>query len=160
MASTPTITLCDGLVTALLAAWTEGLNDGVTRCYFKRIGDIDRPETRLVGRQVFIFPTDYDNGPVTRREDEFIHNVSVLVVERYTDAAGDPPTAWIDTRVDFVYDQIVQGFDFSHDGPASWNKKLTTLSANVTVCDVEKLTGGGKLFYSMTELVFSEIRDA
>ena len=160
MASTPTLTLCDDLVTALLGAWTDmGASDGVTRCYFKRIGDSDRPETKLAGRQVYVFPTDYDNGPATRGEDEFIHSVSVLVVERYADA-GDPPTAWIDTRVDFVYEQIVQGLDFSHDGPASWNKKLTTLSADVTVCDVEKLTGGGKLFYSMTELAFSEIRDA
>ncbi len=160
MPDTPTLILCDDLIAALLLAWTDkGADDGAERCYFKRIGDIDRPETKLVGRKVFLFPTHYDNGPTTRGEDEFIHNVSALVVERYTDDAGDPPTDWTDDRVDFVYNQIVQGFDFGRESP-SWNRKLTTLSANVMVCDVEKLTSGGKLFYSLTELVFSEIRDA
>lgn len=159
MATTPTLVLCDNLVAALQAAWTEGAYDAVERVYFKRIADVEDPTLKLVGRKVYVMPTGYDNGPVTRGEDEFTHNVSVLVVERYTDA-GDPATAWIDTRVDFVYDHIVQGFDYSHDGPASFNKKLVTLSAAVQVCDVEKLVSGGKMFYSLTELVFSEIRDA
>lgn len=156
---TPTLILCDDLVTALQAAWTEGSDDAAERCYFKRIADVDEPTLKLVGRKVYIMPAGYDNGPATRGEDEFVHNVNVLTVKRFTDA-GDPTTAWIDEQVDWVYTYIVQGFDYSHDGPASFNKKLVTLSAAVQVCDVEKLVSGGKLFYSLVELVFSEIRDA
>jgi hypothetical protein len=158
--TTPTLTLCNDLVAALLAAWTgRGVNDGAERCYFKRIGDADRPETKLLGRKVFIFPNAYDNGPADRGEDEFLHRVSALIVERYEDAAGDPPTEWTDARVDFVYEQIVEGFDYSHDGPPSWNKKLVTLGASVQMCDVEKLATT-RLFYSLVEFEFSEIRTA
>lgn len=159
MATTPTLVLCDALVTALQSAWTEGADDAAERCYFKRVSDVDDANQKLTGRKVYVMPTGYDNGAATRGEDEFVHEVSVLVVERYTDA-GDPTTSWIDTRVDWVYDYIVNGFDYSHDGPPSWNKKLITLSAAVQVCDVEKLVSGGKMFYSMVDLVFSEIRDA
>ena len=158
-ATTPTLVLCDALVTALQAAWTEGADDAAERVYFKRIADVGDTALRLVGRKVYVMPTGYDNGAATRGEDEYIHNVAVLVVKRYTDA-GDPTTAWIDEQVDWVFTYIVQGFDYSHDGPASFNKKLITLSAAVQVCDVEKLVSGGKLFYSLVELVFSEIRDA
>lgn len=159
MPTTPTLTLCDALVTALQAAWTEGANDAAERVYFKRIGDADRPETKLVGRKVYVFPTGYDSGASARGEDDYLHRVSVLVVERYEDAAGDPPTSWIDTRVDWVFTYIVQGFDYSHDGPPSWNKKLVTLGAQVQVCDVEKLLGG-RLFYSLVEIEFQETIDA
>jgi len=157
--TTPTLILCDQLVTHLLAAWTgRGANDGVERKYGKRIGDVTDPNLKLVGRKVYLFPTHYDNGPDTRGEDNFIHEISALVVERY-EGVGDPPEAWTDTRVDFVYEQIVQGFDFARESP-SWNLKLSTLSANVQVCDVEKLFSSGKLFYSLTELVFEELRNA
>ena len=154
--TTPTLTLCDQLAAALAAAWGPVAPDGVERCYFKRIPD--EGAARLLGRQVYLFPTDYDNGPADRGEDEYTHRVTALVVERYPDA-GDPPTEWTDERVDFVFESIVQGLDFSHDGPPSWNPKLLTLSADVRVCDVERLTTQ-KLFHSSVELVFLEIRDA
>lgn len=159
MPTTPTLTLCDDLVSALTTSWAPTGSDGVERAYFKRIGNGEDETTELAGRKVYIFPTSYDNGPADRGEDEFTHNISVLIVERYTDA-DDPTRAWVDTRVDFVYEEIVEGFDFSHDGPPSWNRKLLTLSAAVTVCDISKLTTGGKLFYSLVEIVFSEIRNA
>lgn len=156
--TTPTLTLCDQLVAALEASWSPVSPSGVERCYFKRLGDGDDATTKLEGRRVLVVPTGYDNGPETRGEDGYVHRVSVLTVERYTDA-GDPPTEWTDERVDFVFDEIVQGFDFGRQ-PPSWNAKLVTLSAAVQVCDVEKLVTGGKLFYSLVEFEFAEIIDA
>lgn len=158
--TTPTLLLCDRLVAELLEAWTDkGADDGAERRYFVRIADVTDPQFKLTGRKVYVFPTGYDSGAVTRGEDEYLHTVGVLVVERYPDA-GDPPTEWTDERVDFVFEKVVQGFDWSHDGPPSWNRFLVTLSANVQVCDLEKLTSGGKLFYSLTEIQFSEVRSA
>lgn len=159
MPTTPTLTLCDDLVSALNTAWAPAGNDGVERHYFKRFSDGEDTALKLLGRRVVIFPTGYDNAPAHRGEDDYEHRVSVLTVERYTDAAGDPPKAWIDERVDFVFTHVVQGFDFGRE-PPTWNKKLLTVSADVQVCDVEKLVGGGKLFYSLVDLVFSELRDA
>lgn len=157
---TPTLILCQQLADAMLVNWGDdkGTDDGVDWDFAKRFGDASDPSIELVGRQVVIFPTNYDNGPVTRGEDEFVHNLSVLVVERYKDA-GDPPKVWTMERVEFVYLQIVQGFDFGRESP-DWNPRLVTLSSSTQVVDTDKLMSGGKLFYSMTELVFSEIQDA
>ena len=157
--TTPTLTLCDQLVTALVAAWSPASPDGAERAYFVRIGDGEDAFTKLTGRRVVIFPTKYGFQAADRGENEYQHEVSVLTVERYPDA-GDPPTEWTDERVDFVHTRIVDGFDYSHDGPPSWNRKLVTLSADVQVTNVEKLVTGGKLFYSLVDLVFLELRDA
>lgn len=157
--TTPTLLLCDALVSALQTAWGPTGNDGVERHYFKRVGDAEGAEFKLLGRRVVIYPTHDSNDPASRGEDEWTHNVTVDVFERYTDA-GDPTVEWIDRRVDFVTTQIVDGFDFSHTGPPSWNKKLLTLSYDRLLCDPAKLVGSNKLFFSRVELVFSEIRDA
>jgi hypothetical protein len=154
--TTPTLILCDSLVAALVAYWQPVSPDGAERAYFARSGDADAGELKLTGRRVVIYPTDYSNDPASRGEDEFAHTVTVDVFERYFDA-GDPPTEWTDERVDFVHAKIVEGFDFSKGGPPSWNPKLVTRSADVTVCDTASLLGRGKLFWSRVELVFSEI---
>lgn len=155
--TTPTLLLCDALLAALLADWQPSAPDGAERAYFKRIGDAEGAEFKLLGRRVVIYPTDYSNDPASRGEDEFAHSITVDVFERYTDK-GDPPTEWTDERVDFVYARVVEGFDYSHDGPPAWNTKLITRSADVSVCDTNRLIGG--LFFSRTVLEFSEIRDA
>jgi hypothetical protein len=157
--TTPTLLLCDALVAALVADWQPAAPDGAERAYFKRIADADGGDLKLDGRRVVVYPTDYGNDPASRGEDEFTHTVTVQVFERYPDA-GDPPTEWIDERVDFVYEKIVNGFDYSHNGPPTWNGKLLTRSADVTVCQVGKLLGAGSLFVSDVSLVFSEIVDA
>jgi len=159
VATTPTLKLCDDLVTALTAAWSPVSPDGVERCYFKRIGDPDDANTKLTGRKVFIFPTAYATAGATRGENEYTHRVSVLTVERFPAATpGDPTTAWVDDRVDFVHTYVVKGFDYSEDGPPSFNRKLLTLSAEVAeVCDPEKLVTGNRLFYCLVDLVFSEL---
>ncbi|OWY59353.1 hypothetical protein B7486_75020, partial [cyanobacterium TDX16] len=161
-AATPTLNLCDALVALILTTWTgRGASDGAERAYFKDVADADGGNLKIEGRRVVIYPTGYDNGPADRGEEEYTHNVTVDVFEPYpANTAGDPTTAWIDTRVDFVHEQIVQGFDFSFNGPASFNKKLYTRSAKVSVVNVDTLLGRNKLFWSRIELEFGEIRDA
>ena len=158
MPTTPTLILCEQLAAALEAAWEPVAPSAVAWHYFRRLGDAEEGEHRVRGRQVIIYPTGYDSAPETRGEDRYTHNVTVHVVERFPDA-DDPPRDWITERVDFVYDRIVQGFDFGRQPPA-WNPKLVTESSVVTVCDVNRLLGAGNLFVSVVELTFSELRDA
>src|SRR5262245_38416216 len=124
------------------------------------MGDADAGSFNIDGRQVVIYPTGYDNSPITRGEDEYVHQITVDVLERYDDQPGDAPRDWITTRVDFVYEKIVQGFDFSHDGPPTFNRKLITRSAAVSVVDLSSLLGRNRLFFSRVELVFQEVRNA
>lgn len=154
--TTPTIVLCDGLVSALEAAWSPVAPSGVERAYFVRLGDGEDGSTRLDGRRVVVFPTRYGLQAETRGEDGYTHEVTVLAAERYPDA-GDPTRDWLDERVDWVHEQVVKGFDFGRDGPPAWNPMLYTLSADVQVLDLEKLLGGGKLFYAVVEFQFLEL---
>lgn len=158
MPLTPTLVLCDQLVAALEAAWAPVAPSGAERAYFKRIGDASSKEDKLAGRRVVIYPTDYDTAPATRGADDFTHNVTVQVFERYEDG-GDPSREWIDERVDFVYGAIFEGFDFTRQ-PPEWNPMLTTVSRAVSVLDVSRLLGAGNLFVSVVEFVFLETRDA
>lgn len=159
--TTPTLTLCDNLVDSLEADWLPAAPDGAERAYFKRIADSEDQRNKLTGRRVMIFPTGYDYSPATRREDQYTHHVSVLTVERYA-GAGDPPRDWTDERVDFVYTHVVQGFDWDHriNSFASFSRLLVTDSSEVQVCDIEKLTSGGRLFYSLVNIVFFELINA
>lgn len=158
MPTTPTLVLCDDLVSALETAWGPSGSDGVERAYFKRLGDPDDADTKITGRRVYVFPTGYDSANADRSENDYQHRVSVLVAERYAEAAGDPPRDWVDDRVDFVHRYVVQGLDFSTNGPPSWNPKLLTLSAEVAaIVDLEKLVTGNRLFYCLINLVFSEL---
>ncbi|MDY3555306.1 hypothetical protein R5W24_004447 [Gemmata sp. JC717] len=159
MPSTPTLTLCEQLVAALAAAWQPEAPSGVEWAFYKRFGDPESGFEDTSGRQVVIYPVNYDNGPETRGEDRFTHNITVHVAERYTGNEAEPPRDWVTERVDFVYDWIVQGFDYGREAP-DWNPNLTTLSSAVTVCDVTKLLASGNLFFSVVELTFSELRSA
>jgi hypothetical protein len=161
--ATPILKLCDDLVAHLIAAWNPVAPDAVERRYVARFGDKSSGQDKLSGRRVVICPGDYDSEPASRGEDTFTHTVVVFVGERYgdePDAAGDVPVAWVDERVDFVHEFVVQGFDFGRLSPA-WNPKLTTLSAAVTtVADPQKLTTANGLFLAAVEIVFNEVRDA
>jgi hypothetical protein len=160
--TTPTLSLCDALVGVIDAGWSgQGVNDGVSRVYFIRIADVDDSSLKLLGRKVYVFPTNYSYAGFTRGEDQYQHEISVLCVERYTEARGDPPTSWIDDRVDFVYNNIVQLLDYDgrSGATATFNRNLLTDNIEIQVCDVEKITGGGKLFFSLVNFTFVELVD-
>lgn len=110
----PILTFCDALVARIKAAWGPAAPDGVQRAYdlavrADKIGPAD-------GRQVYVFPDTYGNEPASRKEDLNSYHVAFLVVEKYPDQ-GPPLLEWADARVKFVLDTIVDGLDFSHDGP-------------------------------------------
>ena len=156
--TTPTLLLCSNLADTVRTNWGTGASapSGVDWDFCRRFGDGEDPLARLDGRQVVFFPSEYDWEGADRAEDAYTHHVACLVVERYTDA-GDPPRDWVSQRVDFVHTQIVQALRFTRGGPPSWNRFLMTLAATVSVCDVEKLTAGGKLFYALVQLLFREL---
>lgn len=157
MATTPTVVLASNLASAVNTAWAPVAPDAVDWDFFKRYADADAVgAAALSGRQVVFFPTEYTWESGTRAQDEYTHRISCLVVERYTDAAGDPPKTWVSDRVDFVHAQIVKGLRYTRGGPPSFNKNLMTLGATVQVCDVEKLVSGGRLFYALVDLEFLE----
>ncbi len=155
---TPTLIMCDELVALLNDTWEPSAPDGVERHYYKRFGDADSGGDELVGRRVVIYPADYESDAENRGEDRYLHRIMVQIVERYADD-GDPPVEWMDERVDFVYSQIVELFDFGRN-PPTWNKRLRTGTTNVSIYDLSKLMNGGKLFFSQVEFEFSELRDA
>lgn len=100
--------LCNAVVTAIQTAWNPTGPDAVSRVYAPDVGlSPDETDTLISGRQVYVFPAAYGSpGLATRSELWRRHTIAVLVVERYTAAAGAPTTAWIDDRVAFVEQQI------------------------------------------------------
>jgi hypothetical protein len=157
MPTTPTLLLCDELVTLLTTTWGPSAPNKVERAYYRRFGDADAGEDRLVGRQVVIYPQDYESDAETRGEDRYLHRIVVQVVERYPDP-GDPPVAWLDERVDFVSANVVNLFDFGRSAP-EWRRRLRTERTAVGVYDLAALMNGGNLFFSQVEFEFSELRD-
>lgn len=157
MPATPTLILCDDLVALLRDTWNPSAPDAVERAYYREFGDKDSGEDEVVGRQVVIYPLDYESDAETRGEDRHLHRVGVQVVERYPDP-GKPPNVWMDERVDFVYANVVQLFDFARSAP-EWRRRLRTESTRVSVYDWSKIRSGGNLFFSEIEFEFSELRD-
>lgn len=164
VSTTPTVALCDDLVAYLTALATPGVSDSYERAYFVRTADSDDAELKLVvGRRVRICPSlpeAYTYEGYTRGEDIYTHKVSVLVETRYTDAAGDPTTDWIDEQTDWVYTNIVLGFDFDKrdgNGPA-FNRNLVTQGAQTQLFDLDTLLKSG-LFSSQVDITFQELVD-
>ncbi len=153
-ATSPTLTFCDKLAAVIAAAWNPTAPSAVLRCY-----QFTFDTEATTGRRVYVMPTDYGNEPATRSEDDWRHKVTVVIAERYT-VAGEVSTEWIDERVDFVYDRIVDGLDYSHAGPLVWSgRSVLTLGADVEVCDLDTLRTK-KTFWSVVNLEFLEILNA
>ena len=156
--TTPTLILCQNLATVVQSAWNPTAPSAVAWDYFRRYGDADNVSVaELQGRQVVFFPREYAWENLNRAAEQYTHHVDCLVVERYADAAGDPPRDWTSARVDFVHTSIVKGLRFNRSGPPSFNPALMTIGATVEVADLEKLTMAGKLFFALVQLDFVEL---
>ena len=69
----------------------------------------DNPKllTAFTGRKVYVFPAGASQvQPATRGADLNEYRVAVVTLERYADAAGQPPLAWTDDRVLWVQDNV------------------------------------------------------
>jgi hypothetical protein len=103
---------CDAVVALIQTAWTNstsppGANDGVRRDYAPPINLSQDTAAPLTGRQVIVFPGPYQWPQIDRETQWRRYSIRVLVVEKYDPTLpAPPPTAWIDTRVAFV-EQIV-----------------------------------------------------
>lgn len=95
---------CDTVVSTISDLWTPTGSDSVSRAYAPEIGlSVDHADSLLAGRKVFVFPVSMGKPEgVSRGELLHEYTVSVLVVERYTGAAGEVPAEWLDERVLFV----------------------------------------------------------
>jgi hypothetical protein len=101
------IEICDACVAVLSTVWAPVAPNSISRIYGKEIGlSIDYPAEMLTGRQIYVFPTNYNQYRLLDRKSKLTkYSVSVLIAERYTEA-GLPPVAWMDERVSFV-DSVV-----------------------------------------------------
>lgn len=110
------------------------------------------------GRRVWVVPGGYgSDGPATRVQDLNEYGVAVVVVERYTDAAGSPPNEWVAERVAWVREQVYEKVGrLNADNPellagAWWPQTANT----ITPADHEMLRKG--VFWS--ELLFTFRRE-
>lgn len=99
-----TYEVADACRDVIAAAWSPSGPDAVTRVWARQIGlDPDSVYPLLEGRKVYVIPGGWDQDGVLDRSARLVtHSVGVLVCERYTDAPGEVPDAWLDERVQFT----------------------------------------------------------
>jgi hypothetical protein len=149
------IGVADQLVTEIDTAWTQGASDTITREYLPSVSIQEL--SSLTGRHVYVFPLTYDDQPATRAENEYAYTIVIVIVERYTDAAGAATKAWLDTRVNFVHDTVRDAIDF--DGRTLLTigtRRLWTESIETLVYDVDKLNENN-VFWSELTVVMKEV---
>lgn len=155
MPATPTLSLCDHLVSLVRAAWNPAAPDQVERVY-----EAPLDAASIKGRRVYLFPATYSSEPADRGNDLYTHKIVALCVKKY-EAQGRPPVAWVDAEVDWVYEQLFQGLDFSHNGPLLWGSRsiVTRAIEPVDVYDAAYLVQN-KVFWSEVVFDFEEILSA
>lgn len=101
----------------------------------------------MSGRYVYVLPSGYSAPEaLTRSQDVGEVILSVVVAERYPDA-GPVPKAWLDERVEWVYDNV-----FSlDDARAAELAESFAWSSEVTVYDLDELRNRN-LFLSVVNL--------
>ncbi len=144
--SSRVLTVCDACVAAISTFWSPTGDDSVERLY-----EVDLDASTLTGRKVYVFPAGtawVELG--TRAGDVHDERVQVLVVERYTDA-GPATKQWVDERVEFVQDAVLDLLDDPREQPVTgyWCQE----SAVDPVYDIEELTQR-KLFLSLASFTF------
>lgn len=96
--------LADAITASIQSSWNPTLPNAVQRVWIANIGlNPDDPQTLIVGRQVYVLPVTMST-PERRSRAELLnlYTFVLLTAERYTDASGDPPNAWIDARVAWI----------------------------------------------------------
>lgn len=133
--------LCDAVV-ALLPAGAE------------RVYEVSIEAESLATRVVYVFPTTYGYlETLTRKDDQSEYKVSILIAERYT-GAGAAPNAWLDERIEWVQDNILDVLDDPRssepvDGYVPWQSEVSP------VYDIEELVQR-KLFLSVVVITYRQ----
>ncbi len=149
------IEVCDGVATAISAAWVPITPDAVTRDYVTEV-----VSATLTGRQVFVAPPIDDDEPARQVQKlnraEVINGfkVRVEIYEKYT-LPGRPTKAWIDARVAFV-DTVYTALDLITPGAylldSLWCEEMT----KVYIADVEAIDLR-KMFFAVIDADFHEL---
>ena len=154
--TTPTIVLCDALVTYLKAQWGPVAPDTVERAHNGQTIDDGLTE----GRHVRVVPLSYSKVAADRGDDWYTHRIGVVTLEKYPDAT-DPkyviPIDWIDERVDFVHTEIVKRLDLYRNGSQpTFNRMVVTREILMdAIYDPGRLRSGQ--FWSEVEFDFEEL---
>jgi hypothetical protein len=97
------IEVCDEIVAYLKTNWT-GQAPTITRSYMAAF-----QVESFTGPAVYVIPSSYGQVEILdRSEDTNEHTISIVFVDKYTEAAETIPTAWIDERVRLVEQQIYE----------------------------------------------------
>lgn len=113
------------------------------------------------GRHVLVFDVGEEQiGAADRVTDINDYSVSVVVFEKHEDA-GDPPTDWVDERVDWVASEVyakLQNQRLPWQAPLLDNELWPQEAGIVLKCDADLLASEHKLFWSVCEFTFREVR--
>lgn len=155
-------------VNALADAVKDGIANGlaagdeteVIRTFHPDILNKDYDRDAIDGRRrVYVIPVRRtEAGKSTREKDRYEYEVEVLVVRRYTDAAGDPPDDWIDAEVAWQETNVMDRLGNERTERTAADMLATfaycTRSEPFYVYDPEPLQGH-KLFTSYQAFTFS-----
>ena len=115
------------------------------------VPNIDRKS--MTGRKVYVFPLGYSQVEVMNRaEDKWEYEIGVVIVEKCTDA-GEPSETWVNTRINWVQDSIVDRITNHRDEAVM--EDLTPISFEVDVFDPGELSA--KVFYSTVSVTFHKV---
>lgn len=158
MATSGVLTVGDAIVSSISTQWNTTAPNAVTRVY--QIPDTATAKN-LTGRQVWLFPVEYEDQPGTRAEDIHTYKFVFVVAEKNT-TAGPPATAWVDDRVDWVADSLIDwiqyGRDSSHPVLTISTREIQLAEiAPVMVYEPDELIKRG-VFWCEFEATFQEMR--
>lgn len=142
----------DIIVTAISAAWSPTSPDLVAREYGE-----EEDTKAFTGRRVYVFPIgDGEAERISRDEVEWSYRFAIVTAEKYTDAAGLPTKAWMDTRLqfvrEFVYDVLNVDEQEDHLDGTLWTYTIDRTEAY----DFEAYRTLG-FFWSVVEVELREV---
>jgi len=159
MSNARIVEVADGVVARINTVWAPVAPNTVSRQY-----ELPMHENDLIvsGRQVWVFPDGYLRiEPATRASYLNEYRIRVVIAERYADAAGPAPTAWLDARLYFVASMIVDALDYAAAATGMPTglllNNLWTESIEVVEAYAHDLLAENKLFFSEVIFAFREI---
>lgn len=154
MAVARVLTLIDALISEIRTAWGPSEPDTISREYIGPVNDQELEN--LIGRHIYAFPGRYDNSPDTRGHDDWVHEVSFIIIERFTDTGDAALNSWMDDRIDFVQTKVVNSIDFDRTKLAIGStRNVMTTALDIDVYDLD-LLNRLKIFRSQVDAVFTD----
>jgi hypothetical protein len=153
----------DGCVSAIVTAWNAsaspmGSNDACSAEYEFPLAENDL--AGMSGRKVYVYPRRRDRREHASRSQYFNdYEIGIAIAERYTAAAGLVPTAWVDARVNFVEQMVIDTIDYDEETSYATGYLLGALwCTEIEVVDVYRPEDLArlKLFFSEVVMTFRE----